>query len=154
MLNPIVPPIASAALAVLAVAAADPVLGELQGWLPVVSGVGNVGGLGALAFLFARDLILTRGQHDRRMADAQRAHEAEVANLKAYHEAIRAADAARYDDMKTSRDYHAAAHDVDRARADGLSRELSALALESAAFAGTVTAAAEQAAREVAHDGG
>jgi septal ring factor EnvC (AmiA/AmiB activator) len=38
----------------------------------------NGGGLLALAVLFARDLIITRGQHDRRMADREQAHTREL----------------------------------------------------------------------------
>lgn len=141
----------------------DPFVSELQQWLGVVSPVANVGGLSILVFALLTDRLLTRAQSARAVAAAVAAHEAEVANLKAYHAqalsdlrehhaAVRATDAARFEDMKTSRDYHAAAHDVDRARADGLSRELSTLAIEAAALAGQTVDAAEQAAREVAQD--
>lgn len=50
-------------------------------WLTTTSSVDSVLttlGLGALAFLFARDLILTKGQHLRRVQDLVAHHEREL----------------------------------------------------------------------------
>lgn len=44
-----------------------------------INAILNTLGLGALAFLFARDLILTKNQHVRRTADLQEHHARELA---------------------------------------------------------------------------
>lgn len=121
----------------------------IAGWLAVAGAVGgdptdalwaylgsslpagavlNGFGLGVLTFLFARDLILTRGQHQRRVADiekahglevealkaghveamgaAVRSHASEVANLREYHQAIVAEKDRAYAELETSRNYY------------------------------------------------
>lgn len=64
-------------------------------------------GLGALALLFARDLILTRGQHTRRTAD-----------LAAYHARELGEKDARIADIRESRDGYKEATRLERDRAD------------------------------------
>lgn len=64
-------------------------------------------GLGALAFLFARDLILTRGQHLRRVGDLVEHHQREIAEKDA-----------RIADIRDSRDGYKEAARVERERAD------------------------------------
>jgi hypothetical protein len=87
-----------------------------------VQGMLNTAGLGLLALLFARDLILTKAQHERRVADVVKAHDALVANMKEAHAAeLRAKDeryadmlsvtSERYSEMKESRDYYREAAD-------------------------------------------
>lgn len=64
-------------------------------------------GIGTLALLFARDLILTRGQHLRRVAD-----------LTAHHDRERVEKDGRIDDIRDSRDSWKEAARVERERAD------------------------------------
>ncbi len=58
---------------------------EVWEWVSNVdpNSVLNTLGLGALAFLFARDLILTKGQHLRRIADLVEHHQRELAEKDA-----------------------------------------------------------------------
>lgn len=75
-------------------------------------------GLGALALLFARDLILTRGQHLRRIQDLVKAHELRVADLLAHHDRERAEKDKRIADISASRDGWKEAARIERERAD------------------------------------
>jgi len=78
-----------------------------------IQGTVNILGLSLLVILFSRDLILTKGQHERRVADISknyfdRANEREAA----HDEAMLAKDEryadllTRYAEMKESRDYY------------------------------------------------
>jgi hypothetical protein len=121
-------------------------------------------GLGALAFLFARDIILTKGQHLRRVADIQTAHIATIAekdqriadlksaadnritDLNAAH-ASRVADLlAQMDRMRlqyegtvtrllAEQDYERKAKDIERARADEMIQHIREMAQEYGATA-------------------
>lgn len=64
-----------------------------------VEGVLNTAGLGLLAILFARDLILTKAQHERRVADIVKAQDLRVADMEKSHAAEIAAKDERYNDM-------------------------------------------------------
>lgn len=64
-------------------------------------------GLGVLAFLFARDLILTRGAHLRRVAD-----------LEAFHAKVLAEKEARLDDTREALGLQKEASNAERERAD------------------------------------
>lgn len=79
-----------------------------------LDGVFNTLGLGILAVLFARDLILTKAQHERRVADIvkgydqriadmEKAHAAELAGKDARLDDFRLVSAERYSEMKESR---------------------------------------------------
>lgn len=75
-------------------------------------------GLGALAILFSTDRIITKGAHERRVADLQKHHERELTEKDAAHERERVAWASRYDELKESRDGYKEATKEERARAD------------------------------------
>lgn len=64
-------------------------------------------GVGTLAFLFARDLILTRGQHTRRTADLASHHVRELAEKDL-----------RIADIRESRNGYKEAARIERDRAD------------------------------------
>lgn len=64
-------------------------------------------GVGTLAFLFARDLILTKGQHIRRILDLQEHHARELAEKNS-----------RIEDLKDSNRDLTSAVLLERARAD------------------------------------
>lgn len=71
-----------------------------------------------LAFLFARDLIITKAQHLRRVADIVAAHEERVADLVAFHARELAEKDARIADVTVSRDQWKEAARLERDRAD------------------------------------
>ena len=75
-------------------------------------------GLGVLALLFARDLIITKGQHLRRVQDIVAAHDQRVADLVAFH----GRELASYDDriaeIREARDSWKEAESVARGLAD------------------------------------
>lgn len=75
-------------------------------------------GLGALAFLFARDLILTKGQHLRRVHDIVAAHELRITDLLAHHVRELAEKDSRLTDLGDSRDGWKEAARLERERAD------------------------------------
>lgn len=110
--------------------------------------VGQTLGLGALAFLFARDLILTRGQHDRRVADLVRHYDA----LAAERDLRDAERELRYSEMKTSRDYYREARNTEADRANRVTQQLAELAAETTRSVSETMGALETAAREVAGD--
>lgn len=64
-----------------------------------VDGLLNTAGLGLLAVLFARDLILTKAQHERRVADITKAHDLRIADMEKAHQAELHAKDQRYEDM-------------------------------------------------------
>lgn len=79
-------------------------------WITTTTSFDNVLttlGLGALAFLFARDIILTKGQHLRRVQDLVEHHAREMAAAKE-----------RLDLVDESRKEWKAAAEVQRERAD------------------------------------
>ena len=73
-------------------------------WISTTTSVDNVLttlGLGALAFLFARDLILTKGQHERRTSDLKEHHTAQITEIRASRDgwkAVAIAERARADE--------------------------------------------------------
>ncbi len=78
-----------------------------------LQGTVNVAGLALLVVLFSRDLILTRSQHERRVADIVKNYDERSAEREAAHDdAMQAKDdryadlMARYAEMKESRDYY------------------------------------------------
>lgn len=92
-----------------------------------VEGTLNIAGLVLLVVLFSRDLILTKGQHERRIADKEKSHQeamaakddrirdleaAKVAALAAadvrYNDMVAEKDS-RYGEMRDSRDYYRSA---------------------------------------------
>jgi hypothetical protein len=77
-------------------------------------------GLGALAILFAGDRILTRGQHERRVADIVKGHDAVLAEK-----------ATQLADMRESRNYYRDARLEERGRADEVTGKLAELAQEN-----------------------
>lgn len=96
----------------------------------------NGGGLVFLATLFATDRILTKGQHERRMADLTKAfdkltealtasHAASIAEITKHHAAILVEKEARYTELQQSRDTYLAGQEQERLRADKLAHELS-----------------------------
>lgn len=64
-----------------------------------VQGLLNTAGLGLLAVLFARDLILTKAQHERRVADIQKANDLRIGDMEKAHIAELKAKDDRYEDM-------------------------------------------------------
>ena len=96
-------------------------------------------GLGVVAILFARDLILTRGAHLRRVADIVAAWEQRVQDmlaswererqaLVAHHERELAEKDSRLSDMRESREGYKEATRIERARADTATAGMSELA--------------------------
>ena len=75
-------------------------------------------GLGTLALLFARDLILTKGQHLRRVQDLVAAHELRIADLLAHHARELVEKENRIADISESRDGWKEAARLERERAD------------------------------------
>lgn len=105
------------------------------GLIPTAGAVGNAVGFALLAFLFANDRILTRGQHDRRTADKQAAHDLIVGNLKEAHASalselglhfvtLSGVKDVAYSEVKESRDYYRAARLEERDRADKVTDQL------------------------------
>jgi len=83
---------------------------NLWDWITSTTSVDSIlttFGLGALAFLFARDLIITKGQHIRRVEDLIKHHEREMAEKEA-----------RIGEMRESRDGWKEAARIERERAD------------------------------------
>lgn len=124
-----------------------------------VPGVLNVGGLGLLAVLFARDLILTKAQHERRVADITKAHDLRVADMERAHEAELKAKDDRYEDMlaeKTDRysemresrdDYREASTELQNrnvALTDGVIQSNKAMAVAATALQSLDTVAKEK----------
>lgn len=103
--------------------------------------IGQTVGLAALALLFASDRILTKGQHERRIADLEKAHAALFAERDN-----------RLSDMTTSRDYYREARNAEAERADALAGQLGKLAAEASRSASETMTALEEAAREAASD--
>lgn len=81
-------------------------------------------GLGALAVLFATNRILTRGQHETRIADLKAHHERELKQKDATYNAMKEADATAYSEMRASRDYYRGARFEEKARADRATEQL------------------------------
>lgn len=83
--------------------------GDLWSWFyenVTVQGFLNITGLTLLVVLFSRDLILTKGQHERRVADLMKAHEeAMQAKDDRYADMVKAKDES-YSEMRASRDYY------------------------------------------------
>lgn len=75
-------------------------------------------GLGSLAILFARDVILTSGQHLRRVQDIVKAHDLRIADLLAHQLRELAEKDGRIVDMGESRDGWKEAARLERERAD------------------------------------
>lgn len=97
----------------------------------------NGGGLLALAGLFASDRILTKGQHERRMADRKESydlltkaltdsHSAAIAELAKHHAVVLAEKEARYTELEKSRDYYRDGRIEERDRADKVTDQLAA----------------------------
>lgn len=114
-----------------------------------VDGLLNTAGLGLLAVLFARDLILTKAQHERRVADivkandlrfadAERAHAAELHAKDQRYEDMLGEKIERYSEMKDSRDdYRDAAEkykDRNEALTDGVIESNKAMAVAATAL--------------------
>lgn len=72
-----------------------------------LSSIVSGGGLVTMVVLFATDRILTKGQHERRVADLVAHHESELKDKDD-----------RYDEMREARDLNAASRDLERERAD------------------------------------
>lgn len=64
-----------------------------------VQGTLNITGLVLLVVLFSRDLILTKGQHERRVADIKSGYDLRIEELNAAHKAELDGKDARYGDM-------------------------------------------------------
>lgn len=77
----------------------------------------NTLGLGVLAFLFARDLIITKGQHLRRVQDLIEHHAREIAAAKE-----------RLELVDESRKEWKAAAQAERERADAITATMGAVA--------------------------
>lgn len=104
--------------------------------------LGQALGLGALVFLFATDRILTKGQHERRVADIVGGHDKLIAIVSE-----------RLGEVTTSRNYYREALQEEKTRADALAKHLAELGVEASQAAATTMTALEEAAREVsAHD--
>lgn len=126
-------------------------------------------GLGVLAVLFARDLILTRGQHSRRVADLERAyqaqidtlttanaevvrimgdnHKAAIAELTSHHAALIAVKDAQYADMRERMNYYRDARLVEQERNTKLTDQL-AETTEAVKVSAYVLQAIDQAAKD------
>lgn len=77
-------------------------------------------GLSVLAFLFARDLILTKGQHLRRVEDLVKAYETGRQDLLDFHARELAEKDARLVEAREARDQWQVAEGIARARADAM----------------------------------
>lgn len=94
---------------------------DLVQWITsttTVDGVFSALGLGALAVLFATDRILTKGQHERRVADLVKHYDKVIADSSAHHQEVIADKNDRYAELKESRDYWRGASIKDKERAD------------------------------------
>jgi len=101
----------------------------------------NVAGGFTLTALFATDRVLTRGQHERRVADMVKAHEKELASLHEYHAAILNEKDKAFDKMEKSRDFYRDAVDVHRGRADSATEALGEVSRELAGVTSQLLAA-------------
>ena len=75
-------------------------------------------GLGVLALLFARDLIITKAQHLRRVQDIVAAHEQRVADLVSFHASVLQDRDDRIAEIREARDAWKEAENVARGLAD------------------------------------
>lgn len=83
---------------------------DLWEWITSTTSVDSIFttlGLGALALLFARDSIMTKGQHERRTADLVNHHDRELGEKEK-----------RIGEMRESRDGYKEAARLERERAD------------------------------------
>lgn len=129
--------------------------GDLWSWFYTqvsVQGVLNITGLTLLVILFSRDMILTKGQHERRVADLTKAKDDRYADMvrekDSRIEDILRNTGERYTDMRDSRDAY-------RDTADELenrNRTLTDAVVESNRSLG-VAATALQSLDAVAHEG-
>lgn len=99
-----------------------------------VNAILNGLGLGALAFLFATDRILTKGQHERRVADLKTAHDRRVADIEK-------ANDSRVSDLRDARDALSSALGHERDRADEATAATAAIAKENGALVQQLLAA-------------
>jgi hypothetical protein len=91
-------------------------------------------GLGALAMLFATDRILTKGQHERRVADIQKGHDLVLIEKAAQHT-----------EMRESRDYYRDARLEERERANDATSKITELAEENGQLVTQLLAAVQRA---------
>lgn len=126
---------------IAAVADPSPALG-LWEWFSTTTTVDNLIttlGVATLAILFARDRIITRGQHDRRisdlvtnqekaMKDLKDHHARELAEKDASHERERDSWSLRYDDQKLALQAQREATREERERADSATVALGQIA--------------------------
>lgn len=94
-------------------------------------------GIGALAFLFARDIILTRGQHLRRVADIQTAQDKADAEKDRAHLAAIAEKDQRIADLKTAAENRVS--DLNTAHTARVADLLGQLERQRVQYEGTVT---------------
>lgn len=94
-------------------------------------------GLGALAALFASDRILTKGQHERRVTDIVKGHDAVLVEKTT-----------QLGDMRESRDYYRDARLEERGRADDVTGKLAELAQENGELVAQLLAAVKKAGTE------
>lgn len=137
-MNPAAAVIALAGLNATALAPFD--VGTFFGGITLES-LAQAAGLGLLVFLFGTDRILTKGQHERRVADIVAAHVQLLSERQA-----------RMDDLKASRDYHRDTAKVESDRADRLAEQLREVTLEASRTIGMVVGSIETAAGEVVGD--
>jgi hypothetical protein len=100
-----------------------------------------VSGVGVAAFVMAilTDRLMTKGQHDRRVADIiiardkivtalEAAHAAAIAELVRHHDNLAAVKELAYNELKASRDYYRQARLEERDRADKVTDQLAEVA--------------------------
>lgn len=81
--------------------------GDVWSWLYQnisIQGILNITGLSLVVILFSRDLILTKGQHERRVGDIVKSYDAQLqAKDDRYNDMLRE-KGERYSEMRESRD--------------------------------------------------
>lgn len=75
-------------------------------------------GLGSLAALFAMDLILTKRQHERRMADVKDFYEKRIMDITAHHQEVAARQDEHYGELKEAHEILQEAYKEEQDRAD------------------------------------
>lgn len=101
----------------------------------VISGIG----VGAFIVAILTDRLLTKGQHERRVADIivardkivtnlKEAHAAAIAELVKHHTELAGVQDAAYAELKQSRDYYREARLEERERADKVTDQLAEVA--------------------------
>lgn len=130
----------------------SPYIPNVWEWLVNTTSVDSIiqaAGVVTLAVLFARDLIMTKGQHERRVADLVQHHGKEMKLSETSHELVLVEKDRAYNEMRESRDYYRGAHKTAEDRANQATEELREQGREFGQFTAQIMGGLNQAVKEV-----